>query len=173
MSETSDPLSRLATMGLALPPYEPPAEAMMAPYNKTGNRLLVGGLAPFIMEGMEIPRLGADANVDLSKLNIDDLSEDHPLKKAFLGARLATLRALSVAAHAAGDDLNKVSGCVRAHLSLRTGPNFERLGFLTLPVVRIMNSLFGQPPAMGVIGATALPMGVPMLLETEFVLHDD
>ncbi|MEO0388847.1 MAG: hypothetical protein AAF281_15225 [Pseudomonadota bacterium] len=172
MADGTDPMSRLTELGFALPPYEAPEDPLLMPYNLIGNRLCIGALAPFMLPDMTIPRLGQDANIDPSAVNLDDLDEAHPMRKAFVGARLAVLRSLSVAAFAAGEDLNKIQCCVRASLTVRTGPNFERLGVLGMPLSRIMFTLFGTPPAINVVGVSALPGAVPMVIETEYLLAD-
>ncbi len=173
MSDGSTPLSRLSEMGLTVPPYEPPSEEIFKQFCLSGNRLYISDLAPFVVEGMEIPRLGQDANVKTEDFRLEDLEPEHPLARAVVGARLATLRALSVAAYACGEDLQRIECCVRARLTVRTGPNFDRLGIVSMPVRNIMNTVFQTVPSMSSAGVAALPAGVPMMLETEFALRDE
>ncbi len=172
MQDDATPSARLAALGFELPPYEVPEEPFLAPFSLHGDRLLISALAPFVNADAPIPRLNQDANVDPESFDPDDLGEAHPLKRALMGTRLATLRALSVAAAAAGG-LDRIKACTRASLTVRTGPNFERLGLVYMPAHRIMMSVFGQGPAYSISGVAALPAAAPMMLETEFVLRHE
>lgn len=156
----------LESLGLTIPDYDPPEDALFAPYRISGNRLLVSAVAPYKTD-TDIPRLAVDANIEISEL--DDLPADHPLRQAMIGARLVTIHALSIARAAAG--LDRIETCLRAALTLKTGPQFDRAGLVFLPVARIMKSLFGEAPVHSITGVTTLPGGAPMLLETEFVLR--
>lgn len=171
MNDTSKPSERLANMGLELPPVELPEAPALPAFVRVGDRLLVSAVAPFVNPEAPIPRLNQDANVDVEDFDPEDLSEAHPLNRALIGTRMSVLRTLAIAAAAMDGDLDRINLCIRANLTVRTGPNFERLGLVYLPVNRIMLGVFGQGPAYSVAGVTALPAAVPMLLETEFVLH--
>ncbi|MEO0914949.1 MAG: hypothetical protein AAFY59_18530 [Pseudomonadota bacterium] len=171
MNDTATPSARLADMGFELPAVELPEPPAPPAFVMAGDRLLVSAVAPFVNPEAPIPRLNQDANVDLEDFDIEDLAEAHPLNRALLGTRSAVLRSLAIAAAAVDGDLDRIRGCVRAGLTVRTGPNFERLGLVYLPVNRIMSGLFGQGPAYSVSGVAALPAGVPMLLEAEYTLR--
>ncbi|QHQ33778.1 hypothetical protein [Algicella marina] len=173
MTDAVTPSARLQKMGFELPPYEVPEKEVLTPFVVHGDRILVSAIAPFADPEAPIPRLNQDANVEAEGFDPEDLSESHPMNRAMLGSRMATLRALSVAAHAAGGDIDRIAACVRASLAVRTGPNFERLGLVYMPVQRIMRGLFGTGPAFAVTGVAALPAAAPMLLETEFVLRHE
>lgn len=172
MADEDTPLSRLSKTGLELPPYEPEETPMFEPFSRFGNRIYVSGVPPFEIPDAPIPRLNMDANVEAG-VELESLPEDHPLRRAMLGARMCTLRLLAYAQAAADGDLNKVAGCVKARLTVKTGPNFERLGMVYLPVNRLMRHVFGAGPAFEVIGVAALPAGAPMNLSGEFVMRSD
>lgn len=169
MSEWNTPTERLAEIGVSIPEYVPDGTTL-SPYVLIGSRLLVTAQPPYAVDGFSVPRLNLDANTDADD-SLGDLADDHPLRLALVGARLASIRVLSVAQAAVGGDLGAISGCVRAVLNLRTGPNFERLGMVFMPVNRIMSTAFGTGPAHSIAGVAALPGGASMTLETEFRLH--
>ncbi len=158
----------LEQLGLTIPDYREDESGLFVPYRINGNRLLVSAVTPYVTE-TDIPRLTADANVAPAEL--EGLTDDHPMYQSLVGARLATLRALSIAQKAAGD-IGRIESCLRAALTLTTGPQFERGGLVFLPVARIMTVLFGAAPVHSITGVTSLPGGTAMQLETEFVLRD-
>ena len=160
------PSARLEELGFSLPPIDDEPEG---PFPKTavaGTRIFVAQMAPYVLDDGPLPRLNMDANIDTPE-EFDTLDDSHPLRRAVVASRVATLRVLAHAAHAAGG-LDRLGGCARAQLAVRTGPNFTRLGMVYLPVNRILSQLFGSGPAFSAIGVAALPGEAPMTLEAEF-----
>lgn len=171
MGENADPVARLKAIGIEVPEYAPEQETSFAPFLLEDRQLLISATPPYFQDIQSAPRLNLDANVDLDA-DFQDLPEDHPLRLAIIATRLATIRVLSIAQSALDGDLSKISYCSRAGLNVRTGPNFERLGMVFLPVNRLFTTAFGRAPVFNISGVAALPGGAALTLETTFRLQE-
>lgn len=170
MGENGNPVARLKAIGIELPVFKQEMGAKLSPFLLDGQRLLISAVPPYHRENQPVPRLNMDANIDLDT-DMASLADDHPIRLAMNASRLAAIRALSVAQAAVGGDLSAISHCLRAVLNIKSGPNFERLGMVSLPVNRVFTTAFRQGPIFNIAGVAALPGGAALTLETEFRLR--
>lgn len=153
MSDQHDPESRLARLGLELPPVPKPVAAYI-PARRSGNLLFVSGQIP-----VAAGKLLATGRVP------DQVSED----QARACARQCALNALAVAKDALGA-LDRIAQVVRLGCFVASEPGFGGQPKIANEASELMLAVFGDAGrhARAAVGSVSLPLNVPVEIEFLF-----
>jgi len=151
---TSDPESRLAAIGLALPePYAPVASYI--PSRRTGNLLFIAGQIP-----LRAGKLVAEGPVP-SRVSPEQAREC---------ARQCVLNGLAAAKAAVGS-LGAIRQVVRVGVFVCSDPGFTAQPQIANGASELLVEIFGEAGrhARAAVGSVALPLGAPV--EVEFLFE--
>jgi enamine deaminase RidA (YjgF/YER057c/UK114 family) len=148
----SDPLARLAELGLELPPVIPPVAAYV-PAVQTGNHVYVSGQVP-IADGALLATGKVGAEVDAGQAK--DL------------ARRCALNALAAVDALVG--LNRVVRVVKVVGFVASAPGFTGQPGVVNGASELFGEVFGEGGrhARSAVGVAELPLGAPVEVEAIF-----
>jgi enamine deaminase RidA (YjgF/YER057c/UK114 family) len=154
MPQPETPESRLAAMGVTLPPAPRPVAAYV-PFVRTGNLVFVSGQIP-MKDGALMTTGRVPDQVDLAT--------------AVACARQCALNGLAVVRDAAGS-LDRVCRVVRLGVFVAAEPGFHDEPKVGNGASELMVQVFGEAGrhARAAVGASDLPLGAPV--EVEFVFE--
>lgn len=146
--------SRLAALGLTLPPAPRPVAAYV-PYVRTGNLVFVSGQIPF-KDGALIATGRVPDQVDMAT--------------AVACARQCAINGLAVVRDAVGS-LDRVKRVVRLGVFVSVAAGFHEEPKIGNGASELMVAVFGEAGrhARAAVGASDLPLGAPV--EVEFVFE--
>jgi len=149
--------SRLAKLGLTLPPAPAPA-ASYVPFTRSGNLLFLAGQIP-VENGQ--PRF------------VGRLGDPLTLEQGQAAARLCGLNALAQIKAATGN-LDQVIRVLRIVGYVASSPDFTDQHKVVNGASELMSAVFGEVGrhARSAVGVAALPMGVPVEVELTVELRD-
>ncbi len=148
------PTTRLAALGLSLPPVPTPAAAYQ-PYARTGSLVFTAGQLPVVDgELVRTGRLGAELTTDEGA----DL------------ARIAALNVLAVAAEAAGS-LDRVR-IVKVVVFVASADGFAEQHLVANGASALLGEVLGDAGvhARSAVGVPSLPLGAPVEVEAVLTL---
>jgi enamine deaminase RidA (YjgF/YER057c/UK114 family) len=152
----SDPVARLAELGLELPPVVPPVAAYV-PAVQTGNHVYVSGQVP-VADGKVLATGKVGAEVA-------------PEAAAELARRCA-LNALAAVDALVG--LNRVVRVVKVVGFVASAPGFTGQPAVINGASELFRAVFGEAGrhARSAVGVAELPLGVPVEVEAIFEVRD-
>jgi enamine deaminase RidA (YjgF/YER057c/UK114 family) len=151
--QTASAESRLAELGIELPPAPTPLGAYVESV-QTGNLLYLSGVLPVIgHEPKFVGRLGREYNTEEGRE----------------AARLATLNVVSAARSHLGS-LDKITRVVKLTVYLAAEETFFALPKVADAASELLRDVFGEDklPVRMVLGVASLPLGVPVVVEVVF-----
>lgn len=149
--------SRLAELGIELPPSPPPA-ANYVPYVLSGNLVFISGQVP--LEDGKLSHVGK-------------VGDKYDVDEAKACARLAGLNLLAVLREACGGDLDRVRRCVKLGGFVNCTPEFGQHPAVINGASDLMVEVLGERGrhARFAVGAPALPFDVPVEVDAVFELE--
>ena len=146
--------SRLAELGLTLPPAQPPV-ATYVPYVITGNLVVVSGQLP-MMSG----KLGWSGKLGGAVSDADGAA----------AARQCLLNVLAHLSNACDGDLDRVARVVRLGGFIACTPDFTRHPTVMNGASDLAVEIFGEAGrhARATVGVPSLPMDAPVEIEGTF-----
>jgi enamine deaminase RidA (YjgF/YER057c/UK114 family) len=152
----TDPLARLAELGLELPPVVPPVAAYV-PAVQTGNHVYVSGQVP-VAGGKVLAtgKVGAEVTPD----------------EAAALARRCALNALAAVDSLVG--LNRVVRVVKVVGFVASAPGFTGQPVVINGASELFGEVFGEAGkhARSAVGVAELPLGVPVEVEAIFEVSE-
>jgi len=151
--------TKLASLGLILPPPMVPPSGVVLPFrfvHVVGNRAVISGHGPQRPDGWIATPLG--------KVGAD-LSEE----QGYVAARLTALSILGSLQRALGD-LDRVRGWVRVFGMVNSAPGFARQPSVINGFSDLILEVFGPEVgahARSAVGMAELPFGIPVEIEAE------
>ncbi len=151
--------SKLAAMGLILPPQLVPPGGVVLPFEFVrlrGPRAFISGHGPLAPDGSLAQPLGK-------------VGRDLTLEQGYIAARLTALAILGSLQRALGD-LDRITAWERVFGMVNSAPGFDRQPAVINGFSELILELFGPEVgahARSAVGMAELPFGIPVEIEGE------
>jgi enamine deaminase RidA (YjgF/YER057c/UK114 family) len=156
--------SRLAELGLTLPPEVKPPPGVVLPFrfvHVIGNRALISGHSPQAADGSIAGPFGK-------------VGRELTVEQGCKAARLTTLSMLGSLQRELGD-LDRINQWVRVFGMVNSAPGFIRQPAVINGCSDLILQLWGDDAgahARSAVGMAELPFGIPVEIEAEVLLRD-
>ena len=144
--------TRMAELGIELPPAMEPKVAKILTAKQSGEWLFVSGA---------VPRMGEEIRY------IGKLGREFSLEEGQAAARLSVLNVLAAAKRALGGDLDRIVEIVKIKGYINVDPDFTRISETLNGASEVLMEIFGEPGrhARTAIGVASMPFGVAIEVE--------
>lgn len=144
--------TRMAELGIALPPAMEPKVAKILTAKLTGEWLFVSGA---------VPRMGEDIRF------IGKVGREFALEEGQAAARLSVLNVLASAKRALGGDLDRIAEIVKIKGYINVDPDFTQISETLNGASELLIEVFGERGrhARTAIGVASMPFGVAIEVE--------